>query len=98
MRGVAKSVCLASILGCAGPPVVTAQDFKTGVFTVCSSLQASKVDLNQKAAQVCTTTAKPLRCTADTKYSTVGIEGQMTTSGNCCDYECPPALMRQTGS
>ncbi|MGO8969609.1 MAG: hypothetical protein ACLQDQ_08560 [Myxococcaceae bacterium] len=84
------------LLSCASEPVVTAQNYKTGVFTVCGNSQASKVDLAQRAAKVCTTAAPTVvRCTADVKYPTVGIQGEMTLSGNCCDYECPPQLMRQ---
>ncbi len=91
-----SALACVALLSCASEPVVTAQDYKTGVFTVCGNTQASKVDLSQRAAKVCATaTPKVLRCTADEKYPTVGIQGEMTLSGNCCDYECPPQLMRQ---
>ena len=96
VKTLGATLACVGLLSCAGEPVVTAQDYKTGVFTVCGNTQASKVELTERAAKVCTTAApKVLRCTADVKYPTVGIQGEMTLSGNCCDYECPPQLMRQ---
>jgi hypothetical protein len=80
------------LLSCANQPVITAQDYKTGVYTVCGGHQASKDELNTRAFKACpAATPKVLRCTADVKYPTVGIEGEVTASGNCCDYECPRA-------
>ena len=86
-----------AFLSCAAPPVVTTQDYQLGTFTVCGSPQASNADLGQRAAQVCTTQApQELRCSKGVTYTPVGIHGAVPTTGNCCDYGCPPALMRQS--
>jgi hypothetical protein len=94
-----------TLLSCASAPVVTAQDYKTGVFTICGGPDASKDALGQRAIKACVagTALKVLRCTADVRYPTVGIEGEVTATGNCCDYAChsieapqPPSLPMQT--
>ncbi len=86
-----------AVLSCATPPVVTTQDYQLGTFTVCGSPQASNAELDQRAAQVCTTQApQTLRCSKGVTYTPVGIHGAVPTTGNCCDYGCPPALMRQS--
>ena len=86
-----------AVLSCATPPAVITQDYKLGTFTVCGSRQASNAELDQRAAQVCATQApQTLRCTPDATYTQVGIQGAVPTTGNCCDYSCPPALMRQS--
>jgi hypothetical protein len=87
----AALLALAS-LGCSSEPVITAQNYKTGVFTVCGGRQATKDELAGRAVKACTGAAPAvLRCASDVKYPTVGIEGEVTVSGNCCDYECPTA-------
>jgi hypothetical protein len=89
---VGAALASVALLSCATKPVITAQDYKTGAFTVCGSPQASKDDLSQRAVKACigATPPKVLRCTVDARYSTVGIEGEVTVSGNCCDYTCRP--------
>src|SRR5450631_1544878 len=89
---VGAALASVALLSCATKPVITAQDYKSGAFTVCGSPQASKDDLSQRAVKACTgaTPLKVLRCTVDARYSTVGIEGEVTVSGNCCDYTCRP--------
>jgi hypothetical protein len=85
-----------AFLGCAGEPIVTTQDFKAGSFTVCGSPKSNMDALGQKAAQVCSTQVpEVVRCSQDVSYTPVGIQGAVPTVGNCCDYACPPALMRQ---
>jgi hypothetical protein len=79
-----------ALLSCATQPAITAQNYTTGLFTVCGGQQATKSELLQRAVKACTVAPKVLRCTADTKYPSVGMEGEMTVAGNCCDYECPP--------
>jgi hypothetical protein len=79
-----------ALLSCATQPAITAQNYETGLFTVCGSQQATKSELSQRALKACAVAPKVLRCTADTKYPSVGMEGEMTVSGNCCDYQCPP--------
>jgi hypothetical protein len=94
LRTFFLSVALLALgsLGCSTEPVITAQNDKTGVFTVCGSRQATKDELTGRAVKACTAAAPTvLRCTSDVKYATVGIEGEVTVSGNCCDYECPTA-------
>ena len=93
IKAFAAAFTCATLLSCATEPVVTNHDAKTGVITVCGSRQASNEELMQRAVKACTTsTPKVLRCTPEMKYSTVGTEGAVTSTGTCCDYECPVAL------
>jgi|GEM_PF-3976139 len=86
-----------AFLGCAQEPLVIAQDYKLGTFTVCGSRQATQAQLDSRAAPVCATQApQVLRCAQDVTYTPVGPQGAVPTTGNCCDYGCPPALMRQS--
>jgi hypothetical protein len=79
-----------AVLSCATAPAITAQNFNTGMYTVCGSEHATKSDLLQRAVKACAVAPEVLRCLADAKYPSVGMEGEMTVSGNCCDYHCPP--------
>jgi hypothetical protein len=90
IKGLAAATTGAVLLSCGTAPVVTARNYKTGVFIVCGGRNSSREDLSKHAAKACTTPPKLLRCTADVNYPTVGIEGEVTVNGNCCDYECPP--------
>ena len=86
----ATSLC-AALLGCSAAPSVVARDYHTGKLTVCGS-QTSNEDFQKKAVQVCGPTPPTLiGCVSNVKYPSVGIQGEMTVIGNCCDYECAVA-------
>jgi len=91
-KTIGTAVLSLALVSCGAGPAVIAQDYKAGTLTVCGGTQVSNEDLQKKAVQACTTGApKLLRCVSNVSYTAVGIQGQGTVTGNCCDYECPVA-------
>jgi hypothetical protein len=81
-----------ALIGCVHTRVA-AVDYETGQVAICGNNHAGPDDLMARAAEVCPTGPKVLRCAENVSGSATFFNAYGAVSapirGNCCSYACP---------